>query len=389
MQVQYDYYKILQVHNLAEPEIIESAYKRLVKKYHPDVNPSSTSLEMIQMINEAYSILGNAEKRFNYNKEWERIVHKPERSEKSDNQDENIHRGNEKMFMTAKSVLDDYFRNIMKQNFAYCYELISNLDKKNISKEEFINWQEAVSKIYQIKKYNCEIYGVYRDKLLNGKMLKDVLEFNMNTHEYNIVMDMVQKDHFTKMIILDEGEWRMYLGYEKLEPIISKFNDLKGLLNAKSMMNELMEQHIKVDIPTGLLNQRGILESIEREIHRFDRYGNVFSLVMCEFDLVRLLNTKEEKEVVDSMIKLVGELLTSRLRKLDIIGRWSDKSILIILPETGLLPAIKVSHKMKRMMKERHLIFEDKNYKMVMDFGITEYSSSLEEALDRIYCQIR
>ena len=32
-----DYYKILQVHSSAEPEIIEAAYKRLVKKYHPEM----------------------------------------------------------------------------------------------------------------------------------------------------------------------------------------------------------------------------------------------------------------------------------------------------------------------------------------------------------------
>lgn len=49
MQLQYDYYKILQVHNLAEPEIIESAYKRLARKYHPDVNPNADADEMMQM----------------------------------------------------------------------------------------------------------------------------------------------------------------------------------------------------------------------------------------------------------------------------------------------------------------------------------------------------
>ena len=46
-----DYYKILQVHSSAEFEIIESAYKRLCKKYHPDINRSYDSVEKITIIN--------------------------------------------------------------------------------------------------------------------------------------------------------------------------------------------------------------------------------------------------------------------------------------------------------------------------------------------------
>lgn len=45
-----DYYRILQVHNLAEPEVIESAYKRLVKKYHPDYNRDGNAEEIMKKI---------------------------------------------------------------------------------------------------------------------------------------------------------------------------------------------------------------------------------------------------------------------------------------------------------------------------------------------------
>lgn len=41
MPVLEDFYRILQVHYLAEPEVIESAYRRLAKKYHPDVNKTA------------------------------------------------------------------------------------------------------------------------------------------------------------------------------------------------------------------------------------------------------------------------------------------------------------------------------------------------------------
>ena len=47
MNNQEDLYEILQVHHSAEQEVIEAAYKRLLRMYHPDVN--STSERMTQL----------------------------------------------------------------------------------------------------------------------------------------------------------------------------------------------------------------------------------------------------------------------------------------------------------------------------------------------------
>ena len=61
-----DYYKTLQVDQEAEPEIIKGAFERLARKYHPDLNSNSDATQRMTEINEAYGILGDAEKRKNY-----------------------------------------------------------------------------------------------------------------------------------------------------------------------------------------------------------------------------------------------------------------------------------------------------------------------------------
>lgn len=64
-----NYYDILEVSKNASPEIIEKAYKTLVKKYHPDLQKNEEKNkyeEKIKKINEAYDILSNPEKRKNY-----------------------------------------------------------------------------------------------------------------------------------------------------------------------------------------------------------------------------------------------------------------------------------------------------------------------------------
>lgn len=65
--VKMDYYKILGINEQADEEQIKQAYRRLAKKYHPDLNPDNSEAEAkFKDIVEAYETLGDAGKRHEY-----------------------------------------------------------------------------------------------------------------------------------------------------------------------------------------------------------------------------------------------------------------------------------------------------------------------------------
>ena len=61
-----DYYKILGVDRNATKDDVKKAYKRLAKKYHPDINKNPDAADKFKEINEAASVLGDDGKRSQY-----------------------------------------------------------------------------------------------------------------------------------------------------------------------------------------------------------------------------------------------------------------------------------------------------------------------------------
>jgi curved DNA-binding protein len=72
-----DYYSVLGVPRAASEKDIKTAYRKLARKHHPDVNPGDKSSEtLFKEIGEAYSVLSDPEKRRKYDRwghDWEKI----------------------------------------------------------------------------------------------------------------------------------------------------------------------------------------------------------------------------------------------------------------------------------------------------------------------------
>ena len=146
-----NYYDILEVSKNASPEIIEKAYKTLVKKYHPDLQKDEDKNkyeEKIKKINEAYNILSDSEKR----KKYDLNLKNTEISINDYNSlyQENINLKNNLNILKEKlNSLNNFQNNYEKNNLNY-----NNLENKKNNYSENFNTKNnfKLNKLFNLKK---------------------------------------------------------------------------------------------------------------------------------------------------------------------------------------------------------------------------------------------
>lgn len=85
-----DYYSILGLKKNASADDIKKAYRKLARKYHPDVNPDNPEAHAkFQQINEANEVLGDPEKRKKYDEYGENWKHADEYAKARQQQSQN------------------------------------------------------------------------------------------------------------------------------------------------------------------------------------------------------------------------------------------------------------------------------------------------------------
>ncbi len=165
-----NYYDILEVNKNASPEIIEKAYKTLVKKYHPDLQDNNLKAEYeekIKLINEAFEVLSDSEKKKNYDLNLKQTEFSVEDYNNLIN--ENLKLKNEINYL--KNNLINYKNNINNNLNNKINENYNNINKNNFNNSNYNkninnNYSENIQQKYD-DVINKAYYDAYIQDLKN------------------------------------------------------------------------------------------------------------------------------------------------------------------------------------------------------------------------------
>ena len=139
---------------------------------------------------------------------------------------------------------------------------------------------------------------------------------------------------------------------------------------------------------TGLLNHTTVKERLEQELLRAERSGLPLSYIMIDIDHFKNVNDTYGHPVGDRVLKSLSQLLTQRLRRTDIIGRYGGEEFAIILPNTAINNALVVMEELRKSFENiRHRVNEQE-FSVTFSCGIASLAhyktaSDLNEAADK------
>ena len=125
---------------------------------------------------------------------------------------------------------------------------------------------------------------------------------------------------------------------------------------------------------TGIYNRRAFDIIINQALKDIQREQRNLSLILFDIDHFKKLNDTYGHLAGDCMVQKVVETTIHAIRGNDIICRWGGDEFLIILKECRLKHAMATAEKIRKEVKTRHALYQEKPIYATISLGVTEYA---------------
>jgi diguanylate cyclase (GGDEF)-like protein len=129
----------------------------------------------------------------------------------------------------------------------------------------------------------------------------------------------------------------------------------------------------RFDALTGVHSRMYFTSAIQQEILRAVRTGRPFSLLMLDLDGLKPVNDRFGHEFGDRLLRAVGDVIRRGIRVTDVAARYGGDEFVIILPETDLEGAVRVSEKLRLDIAELTLPHNRNVIQTSVSIGIAAY----------------
>ncbi len=166
-----------------------------------------------------------------------------------------------------------------------------------------------------------------------------------------------------------------------LQSTLDKLRTSEKALRDKTLELELLASR---DALTGCLNRRSFFQKMEHHFIESLRQGYTLVFMMVDIDNFKYINDKYGHANGDKVIKFVADVLISKSRPEDIVGRYGGEEFVILMPHTDIAHASKVAERLRlEIQQDGYALFDDKRT-VTASFGLAEMIESVDESMELI-----
>ena len=125
---------------------------------------------------------------------------------------------------------------------------------------------------------------------------------------------------------------------------------------------------------TALYNRRYLMERLENEVNRCNRYGRSLSLIMADIDHFKKYNDTYGHQEGDRVLRIVADQFRGLVRKPDFVARYGGEEFTVVMPETDCKKALHLAERMRDAIRTLSIPGDDRQPErnITASFGIAE-----------------
>lgn len=125
---------------------------------------------------------------------------------------------------------------------------------------------------------------------------------------------------------------------------------------------------------TGLANRRRLMEFLQNEMKRNNRYQEPFSIIMTDIDFFKKVNDGYGHDVGDEVLLAFSKLMQDGMRSIDLVARLGGEEFIIVMPQTTLKDAIQKAERLRAETEQMY--FDSMQRGVTASFGVAEFQNS-------------
>ncbi len=173
--------------------------------------------------------------------------------------------------------------------------------------------------------------------------------------------------------------------YDKYGNLIGYHGLSRDITERKQLVDQLYKQ-ATIDELTQVPNRRHFMNLAEIELRRAKRYHHALSLVVIDFDDLKVVNDTYGHLAGDRALSVFSKIIQEIIRDVDIFGRFGGDEFLVLLPETDAEHALLVMDRIRNILASSPIFYGEKSFKITFSAGIaciSDWTDTLEVLLNR------
>lgn len=261
--------------------------------------------------------------------------------------------------------------------------LLDDLNKETSETGSFL--ADLMAQLHELDQYVASGQALQQQSLQSGKDLDravkeqvsgiavsvrdasdlQVLKTDVTSRLMNI------KGHMDKHLKMAEKRFAEAVKNEKrLRDRLQEVEGETGVLRQKILEAQARSS---MDAVTGLANRAAYDERIKDEYTRWKRFKAPLILMIWDLDDFKMVNDRFGHQAGDKALRVIGQILTRRLRQTDFVGRYGGEEFCVLLSGSSIDEAAMVAEQIRKSVEESGFHSANKPVTLTISCGYTDF----------------